>query len=224
MLTFSIKKHSCCILPGDGIRETPPPKTNRHPRQNIYYISMWLHIEVYMAATLDIYGLFSSVYSSESKYHDSSGCFVQTHRNMSTSDISERVVLSAVMRVLCQLQWNETEVIGEWLSMLCVWREGRGGQFHSHSFTEQSVLARSAESRVGLLPAAAAATAVCSCKSLTWSRMWQPTPTAENTSAGTLSAHELPLRGVQPDTISDSTTAGIHTSSCCCTWLCRSVS
>lgn len=216
-------KNNCCILPGDGIRETPPPKTNRHYRQNIYYMSLWLHMKVYMAATLDIYGLFSFVYLSESKYHDSSGCFAQTHRNMSTSDISERkrVVLSAVTGVLCQLQWNETEVISEWLSMLCVWRGVR--QFHSHSFTEQSIPAGSAESRAGLLPAVAAA-AVCSCKSLTWSRMWQPTPTAENTSAGTLSTHKLPLQGVQPDTTSDSTTTGIHTSSCCCTWLCRSVS
>lgn len=58
-----------------------------------------------MAATLNIHGLFSFVYSSDSKYHDSSGCFAQTHRNMSTSDISERkrVVLSAVTRVLFQL-------------------------------------------------------------------------------------------------------------------------
>lgn len=40
MLTFSMKKHNCCILPGDGIRETPPPKTNRHHRQNIYYMSL----------------------------------------------------------------------------------------------------------------------------------------------------------------------------------------
>lgn len=95
-------------------------------------------------------------------------------------DISERrsVVLSAVMHVLCQLQWKKREAISEWLSMQGK-REGGGvRQSHPHSFTEQSVLARTAESRAGLLPAAAA---VCSCKSLTWSRMWQPTPTAEYT-------------------------------------------
>lgn len=65
---------------------------------------------------------------------------------------------------------EKRQSVSDWA---CRGRRGGVRQSHPHS----SELAWTAENRAGLLPPPAAA--VCSC--LTWSHMWQPTPTAEYT-------------------------------------------
>lgn len=118
-----------------------------------------------------------------------------------------------LMHVFCQLWWKKREEISERLG---VYGRGVGGfrRSHPHSFTEQSVLAWTAEKRAGLLPPAA-----CSCESLTWSHMWQPTTNSRIHCAGNERAQELPLQGWQPDAISGTMRTGTHTS-CTLTQLC----